>query len=225
MHKVQIFWPSCSARYRASDSDSTRNRGSASDTARDNWKVFTSPSSLSAHSSNLFLQSCSARDRASTSTREPEIIEKYLHTHHLSVYKVQFLCHLIVVWVSPHLTHHHHPWAPTIPPPMDSNQPTTTWPQSLHHTHALTNPPTLTTITLPPYSPTNAPLLCPTHPTTPFPNHHTTYHTWPQPPTTSWSQSPHHLYAPTHPSPTMPGPNQPMTSDPNHPTTPGPQSP
>ena len=99
---------------------------------------------------------------------------------------------------------------------MGSNQPTTTWRQSLHH----------------PYSPTNAPPLDPNHPTThhtfPQPPHHsphqapTTNHLWsPINPTHLGHNHPHHPYAPTHPSPTTPGPNQPTTPDPNHPTTPG----
>ena len=113
-------------------------------------------------------------------------------------------------------------------PPLCSNQPTTTWPQSPHHPCVLTSPPSLTPITPPPLF-TN---LC----TTPIgPNHPTTHHTLSQPPatpgpnhpppvgpnqpTTSWSQLPHYPYALAHPSTTTPGPNQPITPDPNYPTT------
>ena len=47
-------------------------------------------------------------DRASVSTRELEIIDKFLHPHHLLVHKVQLFYYLLVVECAHHLTCHHH---------------------------------------------------------------------------------------------------------------------
>ena len=53
--------------------------------------------------------SANARDSASASTRELEIILKFLHPHCLLVHKVKiFLYHLVVVECPHHLTCHHH---------------------------------------------------------------------------------------------------------------------